>query len=76
MPRPTFSSALAMGLCSVACAFACGYLTVKGLVHLAAMMLAAALIFGVAALGEYVAAAKRRQRRHAPFVRLRGEGES
>lgn len=76
MSKPTFSSALAMGLSSVACAFACGYLATRGAVHIAAIPLIACAAFAIAAVGEYVAAARRRRQRHAPFVRLRGEGES
>ena len=76
MSRTTFRPFWLMFAATVACAVACGYLTAKGVPSLASVMLAAALIFPVAAFGEDVAVAKRRQRRHAPFVRLRGEGES
>lgn len=69
MSRPTFRPFWLMFAATVACAVACGYLTAKGAVHLAGVMLAAALIFAVAAFGEYVAVAKRRQQRHAPFIR-------
>jgi len=76
MSKPTFSSALAMGLCSVACAAACGLLTVRGAPHIAAVCLLGWLAFGIASLCEFCGAWKRRQRawkrrqrRHAPFIR-------
>jgi len=69
MSKPTFSSALAMGLCSVACAFACGYLTVKGATQLAAIPLIACIAFGIASACDFAAAWKRRQRRRVPFIR-------
>lgn len=69
MSKPTFSSALAMGLCSVACAAACGLLTVRGAPHIAAVCLLAWLAFAIASLCEFCAARKRRQQRHAPFIR-------
>ena len=69
MSKPTFSSALAMGLCSVACAAACGLLATTGAPHLAAVLLLACIAFGASSACEFAAAWKRRQRRHAPFLR-------
>jgi len=69
MSKPTFSSAIAMGLCSVACAAACGLLTVRGAPHIAAVCLLGWLAFGIASLCEFCAAWKRRQQRQAPFIR-------
>jgi len=72
MSRPTFSAALAMGLSSVATAFACGFLATTGALHIAAVCLLACLAFGASSACEFAAAWKRRQRRqqrHAPFLR-------
>jgi len=69
MSKPTFSSALAMGLCSVVTAFACGLLATTGDPHIAAVCLLACLAFGASSACEFAAAWKRRQRRHAPFIR-------
>lgn len=69
MSKPTFSAALAMGLSSVATAFGCGLLTVKGAPHIAAVCLLACIAFAIASACEFAAAWKRRQHRRAPFLR-------
>lgn len=69
MAQPTIRSAITMGLACIACAAGCGYLTTRGTPHLAAVLLIAALAFGITAACEFEDAIKRRQQRHAPFIR-------